>query len=90
MSISKILKDTLVLYELPAWRKTEKEKTSRVVEILFFRRRRGLIAPGAGRFRAGTPEFGEAVETYLMHELISHSEYVSQEPHQLLALHHRL
>ena len=31
------------------------------------------------RFRLGIPEFGEALETYLMHELTSHSDYVSQE-----------
>jgi predicted AAA+ superfamily ATPase len=28
----------------------------------------------------GTPEFGEAFETYLMHELTSYSDYVSGEP----------
>jgi len=27
----------------------------------------------------GTPEFGQAVETYLMHELISYSDYISGE-----------
>ena len=30
-------------------------------------------------FRAGTPEFGEAFETYLMHELKSFSDYISGE-----------
>ena len=30
-------------------------------------------------FRPGTPEFGEAFETYLMHELISYSAYMSGE-----------
>ena len=30
-------------------------------------------------FRAGTPEFGEAFETYLMHELKSYSDYISGE-----------
>ena len=32
------------------------------------------------RFRPGTPEFGEAFETYLMHELTSYSHYISGEP----------
>jgi len=31
-------------------------------------------------FCPGTPEFGEAFETYLMHELSSYSDYVSGEP----------
>ena len=36
---------------------------------------------GGGRaFRAGTPEFGEGFETYLMHELISYRDYLSGEP----------
>jgi len=30
-------------------------------------------------FRAGTPEFGEAFETYLMRELTSFSDYISGE-----------
>lgn len=31
-------------------------------------------------FRKGTPEFGEAFETYLMHELVCYRDYVSGEP----------
>jgi predicted AAA+ superfamily ATPase len=30
-------------------------------------------------FRRGTPEFGEALETYIMHELRSYADYVSGE-----------
>ena len=41
----------------------------------------GVVAALQGReFRPGTPEFGEAFETYLMHELISYRDYVSGEP----------
>ena len=41
----------------------------------------GVVSALQGRtFRPGTPEFGKALETYLMHELTSHSDYVSQEP----------
>jgi predicted AAA+ superfamily ATPase len=40
----------------------------------------GIVSGLQGRkFRLGTPEFGEAFETYLMHELISYSDYVSGE-----------
>jgi predicted AAA+ superfamily ATPase len=74
-----ILKDTLVLYELPAWRKTRKRKPLASSKYYFFDV--GVVSSLQGRrFCPGTPEFGEALETYLMHELTSHSDYVSQEP----------
>jgi predicted AAA+ superfamily ATPase len=56
----------------------KKEKTARFVEIFFFDV--GVVSALQGRrFRPGTPDFGEALETYLMHELTSYSDYVSQE-----------
>jgi predicted AAA+ superfamily ATPase len=74
-----ILKDTLILYELPAWRKSKKRKPFASSKYYFFDV--GVVSALQGRgFRAGTPEFGEALETYLMHELISHRDYVSGEP----------
>ncbi|HEY6366729.1 MAG TPA: AAA family ATPase [Candidatus Binatia bacterium] len=73
-----ILKDTLVLYELPAWRKTRKRKPLASSKYYFFDV--GVVSWLQGRrFRPGTPEFGEALETYLMHELTSYSDYISQE-----------
>ena len=74
-----ILKDTLLLYELPAWRKSKKRKPLASSKCYFFDV--GVVATLQGReFRQGTPEFGEAFETYLMHELVSYSDYVSGEP----------
>jgi len=74
-----ILKDTLLLYELPAWRKSKKRKPLASSKYYFFDV--GVVATLQGReFRRGTPEFGEAFETYLMHELVSYSDYVSGEP----------
>ncbi len=74
-----ILKDTLLLHELPAWRKSKKRKPLASSKYYFFDV--GVVATLQGReFRQGTPEFGEAFETYLMHELISYSNYVSGEP----------
>ncbi len=74
-----ILKDTLLLYELPAWRKSKKRKALVSSKFYFFDV--GVVAALQGReFRAGTPEFGEALETYLMHELNSFSDYISGEP----------
>ena len=74
-----ILKDTLILYELPAWRKSKKRKPLASSKYYFFDVE--VVASLQEReFRKGTPEFGEAFETYLMHELISYTDYVSGEP----------
>jgi predicted AAA+ superfamily ATPase len=74
-----ILKDTLVLHELPAWRKSKKRKPLASSKYYFFDV--GVAAALQGReFRRGTPEYGEAVETYLMHELLSYRDYRSGEP----------
>ena len=74
-----ILKDTLLLYELPAWRKSKKRKPLTSSKYYFFDVE--VVAALQGRqFRPGTPEFGEAFETYLMHELVSYSDYISGEP----------
>ncbi len=74
-----ILKDTLVLHELPAWRKTSKRKPLASSKYYFFDV--GVVGCLQGRtFRPRTPEFGEAFETFLMHELVSYRDYVSGEP----------
>ena len=74
-----ILKDTLILHELPAWRKSRKRKPLVSSKYYFFDV--GVVAALQRRtFHAGTPEFGEALETYLMHELVSYRDYVSEEP----------
>ncbi len=73
-----ILKDTLVLHELPPWKKTEKRKPLASSKYYFFDV--GVVSALQGRrFRIGTPESGQAFETYIMHELISYSDYVSGE-----------
>ena len=74
-----ILKDTLVLHELPAWRKSLKRKPLASSKFYFFDV--GVTATLQGRrFRPRTPEFGQGVESYLMHELIAYRDYVSGEP----------
>jgi predicted AAA+ superfamily ATPase len=73
-----ILRDTLLLLELPAWRKTARRKPIASSKYYFFDA--GVVGALQGRaIRPGTPEFGEAVETYLMHELASYRDYVSGE-----------
>ncbi len=74
-----ILKDTLVLHELPAWRKSLRRKPLASSKFYFFDA--GVTAALQGRqLRPRTPEFGEGVETYLMHELVAYRDYVSGEP----------
>ncbi len=71
-----ILKDTLVLHELPAWRASRKRKP--VVSSKFYFFDVGVAATLQGRqFHRGTPEYGQALETYLMHELVSYRDYRS-------------
>lgn len=74
-----ILKDTLLLHELPAWRKSKKRKPLASSKYYFFDV--GVVATLQGReFKQGTPEFGQGFETYIMDELVSYSHYVSEEP----------
>jgi predicted AAA+ superfamily ATPase len=74
-----ILQDTLLLQELPAWRKTRKRKPLVSSKYYFFDV--GVATALQGReARPGTPEFGASFETYLMHELTSYRDYQSGEP----------
>jgi len=71
-----ILKDTLVLHEVPAWRKSIKRKPLASSKYFFFDV--GVVATLQGReFREGTPEYGEAFETVVFQELIAYSDYIS-------------
>ncbi|MCK4303992.1 MAG: ATP-binding protein [Candidatus Eisenbacteria sp.] len=73
-----ILKDTLIVHELPAWRKTVKRKPVASSKYYFFDV--GVTGVLQGRaFKPGTPEFGQAFETYIHHELRCRSDYASRE-----------
>jgi len=74
-----ILKDTLILHELPAWKKSKKRKPISSSKFYFFDV--GVVRSLQGRqFSPGTPEFGEAFETFIMQELIAYKDYLSGEP----------
>lgn len=74
-----ILRDTLVLHELPAWRWSRKRKPLVSSKYYFFDV--GVLGTLQGRpFQPGTPEFGQALESYLLHELVSYRDYRSGEP----------
>ncbi len=74
-----ILEDTLVARRLPAWRRSTKRKAIVTSKFYFFdvgvarflQQRRGL--------RRRSPEFGEAFEAYLFHELSSYHDYAGVE-----------
>jgi predicted AAA+ superfamily ATPase len=70
-----ILRDTLVGDDLPAWKKTLKRRPVSTSKFYFFdigvarflQNRRGL--------KMGSPEFGEAFEAYLYHEIKTYCDY---------------
>jgi predicted AAA+ superfamily ATPase len=73
-----ILKDTLLLHEVPAWRKTKKRKPIVSSKYYFFDV--GVVSALQGRLvRARTPEFGAAFETWLLNELLAWRDYVSDD-----------
>jgi predicted AAA+ superfamily ATPase len=64
------------MHELPAWKKSLKRKPIVSSKYYFFDT--GVVSTLQGRsFKTGTPEFGEAFETYIFHELLCHRDYVS-------------
>ena len=74
-----ILKDTLMVHELPAWTKSTKRKPLVSSKFYFFDV--GVVASLQGRrFAPGSTEYGEALETYLFQELRAHRDYVSAQP----------
>jgi predicted AAA+ superfamily ATPase len=74
-----ILKDTLVVHELPPWKRRGVRRPIVSSKYYFFDV--GVAGALQGRtVQRGTPEFGDAFETFLLHELVSHADYVSGEP----------
>ncbi len=73
-----ILKDTLIVHELPAWKVSKKRKPIATSKYYFFDV--GVVRQLQGRtWSPGTKEYGEALETLLFHELHSYSDYISGE-----------
>ena len=69
-----VLRDTLLLFEVPAWRRPRKRKPLVSSKFYFFDV--GVANALAGRRPdPGTPEFGHAFETWLLHELRTYCDY---------------
>ena len=74
-----ILKDTLILHEVPAWTRSTHRKPIVSSKYYFFDI--GVTSALQGRLvTVGTPEFGPAFETFVLHELMAHRDYTSGEP----------
>ena len=70
-----ILRDTLIGYELPAWRESAKRKATASAKFYLFDPGIARTLQGRAEIRPGTPEFGDALETYLFHELRTYADY---------------
>ncbi|MBI5406338.1 MAG: ATP-binding protein [Nitrospirae bacterium] len=75
-----ILKDTLIIHELPPWRKSLKRKPLSSSKYYFFDGGVVTSLQGRQKLQPGTSEFGQSLETYLFHELVSYRDYISGEP----------
>lgn len=74
-----ILEDTLLLHEVPAWKASVKRRP--LVSSKHYCFDVGVASALQGRrVSPGTPEFGAAFETWLLHELVCHRDYVSGTP----------
>ncbi len=69
-----ILRDTLLIEEVPAWRASRSRKPLVSSKYYFFDI--GVTAHLQRRpFQPGTPEYGQALETYIAHELFCRRDY---------------
>ena len=74
-----VLLETLVIHELPAWRASRTRKAITASKYYFFDV--GVAGSLQERtVREGSREYGEALETLMMNELVSWRDYVSGEP----------
>lgn len=70
-----VLKDTLMAWEVPAWQKSRKRKPLTTSKLYLFDPGVARVLQHRSLLRKGSPEFGEALETYLFHELQTYAHY---------------
>lgn len=70
-----ILRDTLVGDDLPAWRKTTRRKPVSTSKFYFFDIGVARFLQGRRGLTTRSPEFGEAFEAYIHHELKCYCDY---------------
>jgi predicted AAA+ superfamily ATPase len=79
-----ILKDTLIVHELPAYRATKKRDALSTAKLYFFDLGVANRLLGRRNLSPRSPEFGFAFETFIFHELRAFLDY----RHPTAALHH--
>jgi predicted AAA+ superfamily ATPase len=75
-----ILRDTLVLTELPSWRESRKRRPIVSSKYCFFDIGVAGSLQGRSAVRPGTSEFSAAVETFVMQEPVAWRDYRSGDP----------
>ena len=70
-----ILRDTLIAFDVPAWKKTTKRKPLSTSKFYFFDVGVVRFLQNRGELKERSPEFGDAFETYIAHELRSYVDY---------------
>ncbi len=75
-----ILEHTLIARMLPAWTKSAKRKAIGTAKYYFFDVGVARHLQHRSGLSPRSPEFGEAFETYMFHELASYSDYAAAVP----------
>ena len=70
----KILKDTLLASEVPVWRKGRSRKTVETAKFYLFDTGVTRRLSGRRELVRGTPEYGHAFESWIMHEIASYAD----------------
>ncbi len=75
----KILKDTLLASEVPAWRKGRSRKTVETAKFYMFDTGVARRLSGRKKLVRGTPEYGHAFENWVMHEISSYADALRRD-----------
>lgn len=70
-----VLKDTLLIHRLPAWRESKKRKATAHDKFYFFDIGVARYLQGRIDLAEHSSDFGDAFETYIFHELMAYSSY---------------
>ncbi len=70
----KILKDTLLVREVPVWRKGRSRKTVETAKFYLFDTGVARRLQGRRELAPGTAEYGHAFEAWILHELTSYTD----------------
>ena len=75
----KILKDTLLAREVPVWRKGRSRKTVETAKFYMFDTGVTRRLSGRRELVRGTPEYGHAFESWIMHEISTYADSLRRD-----------